>query len=445
MAILWIAGGASRVDAPGQVVVRAAAATILIIAVLLGPRIPHIFSASNNVRDITYILGAAIVLALLQIVPLPPEIWQALPGRELFGQAATLAGQPQPWRPLSIVPGATVNAAASLIVPATTLVLVTMLSSRERAWLPGLMLGLVVASTLVGFMQFSGLALHNPLVNNLSGQVSGMFANRNHFAIFIACGCLLAPVWAFLDGRRPGWRGPLALGFVLLFVMTILASGSRAGLLVGILGLGLGLAMVQKGLRKALSHYPKWAFPVLLLSLIGMMAIAVLLSITADRAVSIQRMFGSDSVQDMRSRGLPTVLAMIWAYFPVGSGLGGFDPVFRIHEPFSLLKPTYFNRAHNDWLEITLDTGLPGLMLLLYATVWWVLTTIRAWRAGWGTHHALPKLGSAVILLIMIASAFDYPARTPLIMAVLIVAGMWLAQAGVARIDPALPQGSQHL
>ena len=63
----------------------------------------------------------------------------------------------------------------------------------------------------------------------------------------------------------------------------------------------------------------------------------VLISVAAGRAVSINRALTVDAGQDMRARGLPTVLEMIRTYFPFGSGLGGFDPIFRIHEPFELL------------------------------------------------------------------------------------------------------------
>jgi hypothetical protein len=57
------------------------------------------------------------------------------------------------------------------------------------------------------------------------------------------------------------------------------------------------------------------------------MALLVGLSISADRAVSVNRLLMVDAESDMRGRALPTVLAMIRAYFPVGSGLGGFDPL----------------------------------------------------------------------------------------------------------------------
>lgn len=419
LSTLWVAGGASRGDVAGQVVVRGASWLVVIVAILFGPR-----PSAEGARPVLVLLLAALGLVLLQLVPLPPSWWSALPGREPFTGAA--AGGPDVWRPWSLTPGATVNAASSLIVPFAVLLLAVQLPEAERGRAPGLILCLVAGSTLVGLLQFSGVALDNPLVNDSAGQVAGAFANRNHFALFLAFGCMLAPVWAFRDGRRPEWRGPVALGLVLLFALTILASGSRAGLVLGLLGLGFGLILVRQGIRTALARHPRWAFPALVAGVLGLLAIFVLLSVRADRAVSIERLTAVDQGSDMRARGLPTVLAMIRDYFPAGSGLGGFDPVFRMHEPFGLLKLTYFNHAHNDFLEVVMDAGLPGLLLLAAGIAWWAWASVRAWRAGTGVRHALPKLGSATILLLLAASAVDYPARTPMMMAVAVIAGLWL-------------------
>ncbi len=437
--VLWLAGGASRADALGQVVVRAASWTMLIVVALAQPR-----ATLDSARPIALLIGASILLALLQLVPLPPELWQALPGRALFAQAADLSGQPQPWRPLAIVPGAAINAAGSLVVPVAMLVLLIGLEPQERPRLVGIMLGLVVASTLVGLLQFSGAGFDNLLINDTVGEVSGTFANRNHFALFVAVGCLLAPVWAFVEDRRPGWRAPVSVGLILLFTLTILASGSRAGMAIGILALGTGLLLVQQGIRRTLRRYPRWVFPALIAAIVIAIGVLVLISIAADRAISIQRAIAVDAEQDMRSRGLPTVLAMVREYWPWGSGLGGFDPLFRINEPFGLLKPTYFNHAHNDLIEVVLDAGLPGLLLLVAALVWWAAASVRAWRAGAGVHHALPKLGSAILLFVILASAFDYPARTPLMMATIVIAAMWLSESG-SRGSRALPRNGQYL
>jgi hypothetical protein len=182
-----------------------------------------------------------------------------------------------------------------------------------------------------------------------------------------------------------------------------------------------------------------------LAAIVGAVAILVLISVAADRAQSINRAFAVDVAQDMRARGLPTVLAMIREYLPAGSGLGGFDPIFRINEPFALLKPTFFNHAHNDYLEVVLDAGVPGLLLLLMALGWWAIASLRVWRSPSGTRQMLPRLGSAMLLLVLIASAFDYPARTPLMMALIVVAATWLDSRTDERSGSALPKTGQHL
>src|SRR3546814_15772890 len=74
-------------------------------------------------------------------------------------------------------------------------------------------------------------------------------------------------------------------------------------------------------------------FPTLIAAIIGVIALFILVSIAADRAESVRRAFEIDPGQDMRTRGLPTVLSTIAAYFPAGEGFGGFDPIFRPHEP----------------------------------------------------------------------------------------------------------------
>lgn len=421
---LWVAGGASHANVTGQVVTRGAAWTLLVLAILLGVR-----PAITEAKAAFWLLLATVLLVLLQLVPLPPSIWTALPGRNVLLDA--LPGEAV-WRPWAIVPSATINAASSLIVPVVTFVLVTALRDEEKTWLPTILLGVIFCSMLVGLLQFSGFMLDNPFINDTVGAVSGTFANRNHFALFLALGCLITPVWAFAERESArkqgaGWRAPVALTLMTLFALTILATGSRAGILTGLLALALGLALCWHDLRRALRRAPRWVFPALIAAVVGVIALFILVSIAADRAEAVRRAFEVDPGQDMRSRGLPTVLSMIAAYFPAGSGFGSFDPIFRLHEPFALLKPTYFNHAHNDFLEVVLDGGLPMMLLLLVAIGWYVLAGIRAWQAS-GRRSVLPKLGSAILLLIFVASLFDYPARTPMMMAMAVIGASWLGQ-----------------
>lgn len=434
--LLWVAGGASRADAMGQVVVRAGCWVILAIGILAGPR-----PALNGARPVILLLAAIIALPLAQLIPLPPAWWQALPGRDIL----LVPGEPVPWRPWTMTPGTTRNALASLVVPTTMLLLLLQANERVHRWMPAALLTMITAAVLLGLLQFSGAGFNSPLLNDTPGLVSSIFANRNHFALLLAIGCLIAPIWAFMDRGSLNWRGPLAGGLILLFVLTILATGSRSGMLLGALALALVFALVGKRLRRRLAGAPRWLFPALVGAAVLVVGGFVAMSFAADRADAINRLIAMEGREDMRSRALPTVLSMIGHYMPFGSGFGGFDPVFRIHEPLDLLKPTYFNQAHNDFLGIALDGGVAGIVVLAAGMLWWLVATIAVWRARPNDGVFLGRLGSSIILLVFVASVMDYPARTPTIMALLVVAAVWLAQANVRKADTALPSSLPNL
>lgn len=439
LTVLWLAGGTSRADQLGQPVVRGAAWLLLIVAIVFGKRRPQF-----REKPVWLFLLAMIVLALAQLVPLPPSMWEALPGRKMFIEAAVLAGTAQPWRPLAIVPSATINALSSLVVPFAVLVFATGLRERERTWLPTLVLIFIVAAMLLGLLQLSGAIIHNPFIDDIPGQVSGTFANRNHFALLLAFGILLVPAWAFSDTHVATWRWPAALGLVLLLFLTILATGSRAGMGVGAIALVIGVILVRRPIQHRLRRYPRWVLPMLIAAIVGLVILFVAISISADRAVSIHRLFTMSPEEDLRRKALPTIWAMIWTYFPFGSGLGDFATVFQIYEPFDFLNITYLNRAHDDYLEIILNAGLPGLLLLLCALTWWLVASIRAWRAGGSARHVKPKLGSTMLLLVFVASIVDYPARTPIMMAIIALAALWLSWGSEAP-RTALPVKNQRL
>lgn len=438
LCVLWLAGGASRADAAGQAVVRTAAWMALLGLIVFGRRPDMTFARMPGL-----ILLVVLAVAALQLVPLPTSLWQALPGRSIV--AETIDMPPGLWRSWSLTPGATINALGALIIPVATLLLTAGLVKHERDWLPGIVLTLVAASMLVGLVQFTGAGIDNPLINETFGVVSGTFANRNHFALFLALGCLLVPVWMFRDDRRPRWRGPVGFGLLLLFALMILASGSRAGMALGGLAVVLAGLLSRRGLQRQFRHAPRWVLPAVIAGGVALLAVFLVVSVAANRAVSVQRSLVIDVDQDMRSRALPTVLNMTRNVFPAGSGLGSFDPMFRVHEPDGLLKPTYFNHAHNDFIEIVLDAGLPGLLIVVAALIWWCWSSLRAWRRIGHADALLPLLGSSMLLLIIAASIFDYPMRTPMIMAMTVLAAAWLSERPDGDTGAALPASDQHL
>lgn len=420
LVVLLLSGGASRVDVLGQSLVRAAGFVILFICIVIFPK-----PEWKRYAAVGWFLVAVTGLVAIQLIPLPPAFWQVLPGRPQFVELSVLLGEEAIWRPLSISPGWTFNALGSLVVAATTFILLAALNKRQHFQLLPLLLGLAFASVLMGLLQFSGADFDHPLVNDIEGEVSGFFANRNHFALFLAIATAIVPVWAFDVGGRSEWRVFVGIGFVLLLLLMILAIGSRAGMLLAAVALVLGTLAVGRQVRHHLQQLPKWGRIAILAAGSASVGGGVLSAVLANRAVSIDRVMDSGLDDHVRSEAYSTVIEMIFQYFPFGTGFGTFDPAYRITEPSTALRPEYLNQAHSDLLQVVLEGGLGGLVLLLYALSWVGLQSWRAWSAD---GARLARLGSAITLLIVLASAVDYPARTPFIMSMATLAAIWLSR-----------------
>lgn len=439
--ILWFAGGSARADVAGQIVVRLAAWAFLIAWLFL-----PVARRWDRMVPTGWLIVGAIACAAIQLIPLPPALWTILPGRSLIAEGATVIGMAQPWRPISLSPSATENALGSLIVAATVLLYSAGLRSQPRLSMIAVWLVLICMSATLGLVQFSGASFDYPLINDIPGMVSANFANRNHFALFMAFGCVLAPVWGFADRRAAAWKKLGSLALLPLFALIVLASGSRTGILLYGLGLVGGLAIVRRGIAGFLHPLGARYRVIAVSGFMAMMGIVIFFAVAFGRAVSVERAMALDTSDDLRRRALPYLIEAIGRFFPVGSGFGAFDPVYRIFEPNTLLSPQYFNHAHNDWVEIVLDGGVAALVLALVAILWWLRASWLAW-----TRHAdkTALAGSVLIGQAMVASVFDYPVRTPLIMGVVVFAAQLLfwrkGAAPAAPRQPTLRQESRGL
>lgn len=427
LACLWLVGGASRMDDYGQPVVRIVAWGILIIALVLAPRPDR-----TMLRPAMLLAGGVLLIAIWQLAPLPPGIWGELPGRQPFLAASSGA---QPWRPLALVPGTAINAVASLVVPVTVLLLALAATASERARLLDILLAMIALSAMIAAFQFTRPGQF--------GSVSGLFANRNHFAVFVAIGCLLTPVWVYSGSGGSRWRPLAGIGLILFFSLIALGTGSRSGALLVPVAIVIGLVTVRDRLRAQLAGRSRVTVALILGGGICAVGALVLASIWAGRAVSIDRALSLAAENEIRGRALPTVMTMVSDYFSAGSGLGGFAEIFKAHEPDALLKPTYFNQAHNDLLGVVLDAGLAGGVVLAAAFMWWAWRSLGAWRSKPSNAVRLARAGSAMLLLLGVASLVDYPVRTPIMMATAVIGALWLGGARRSGDGAALPGHAQ--
>lgn len=432
---LALGGGASRADQLGQPIVRATA--VIAVAIVIIARLPLLW---DRVRPVLLLLAGAAIICLVQLVPLPPTLWHALGGRNDFATLSNELGFPEVWRPLSIVPDATINALFSLIVPAAFAIVIAALTTRQIRLLLPAMIAFAGMSAVIGLVQLGG-EWSNPMLNETLGEAAGMFANRNHQALLLAIGLLLLPPWAMYQNWRMAWMRTVTAAVLMpFFVLMVLATGSRAGLVLAGIALLLSSWICSDviGGFAVRSKATAAATMALVAGGIGTLAGLVWLS---TRTRTLDRLFATDAMEDFRFRAFPTVRELVETYFPWGSGLGSFDTVFRAAEPLALLKPTYFNHAHNDFAEVSLEAGLPGILLLIGAIAWVASRAAAAQRSRDRRWSRQARTGVGIIVLVLVASAIDYPARVPIYMALLVIAASWLYREIVApEPDRAVPR-----
>jgi O-antigen ligase len=76
----------------------------------------------------------------------------------------------------------------------------------------------------------------------------------------------------------------------------------------------------------------------------------------------------------------------------------------------------YMNHVHSDYIELALETGIPGLLVLALFLLWWVRRTVSIWKADEPDYFArAATIASAGILA---HSLVDYPLRTAAMSAV---------------------------
>jgi hypothetical protein len=412
LVVLGTLGGASRADELQQTFVRCAA-----IAVIAAALWPLNWSAFGDARGPVIGMALAYILFLAQLVPLPPEVWGRMPGHDIY---LALAQQTEPlvWRPWTVSPDLTLNALGALL-PATAIGLLTLaLDFRARLLLARVIVAIACVSAVLGLLQFAagGTSLHLFRTTSEDSAV-GLFANRNHQAVFMACAVPMAAAIASIRSHREGAsRRRLAIAAITsaLLLMGLAATGSRMGLLLG--SCGVGAAAAVHFVTRSAGEAVRSVGTRLSLAAAGLAIIAITaVSLLVWRSGAALRL-ASDPIDRTRVAALGPMLQAARTFFPFGAGFGTFDPVYRRFEPDSLLSTIYLNQAHNEPVQFAIEGGAVAILLLLLFVIWWAQAAVRALRRTESTsRRALAMAMAAATLILMLSSLVDYPLRTPLL------------------------------
>jgi O-antigen ligase len=315
------------------------------------------------------------------------------------------------------------------------------LDFRGRMVLARIVAGIACASAVLGLMQLAagGTSLHLFRTSSESSAV-GLFANRNHQAVLMACGLPIIAALASIRTRQDDWsRRHLAIAIwaVVLLLMGLAATGSRMGLLLGAVGVAAATTIYLTTSHSTGGR--SWRAMRFWIAG-GGFAIAALLSVSllVIRSGAVARLM-SDPVDQTRIAAIEPILKAIRAFLPFGAGFGTFDPVFRSFEPDALLSTIYLNQAHNEPLQLALEGGVPAILLLLLFLLWWIQAVVRAVRPRPSApRRALGMAMAAATLILIISSLVDYPLRTPLLSSLFALACVELVRSK-GRATPAHP------
>ncbi len=254
------------------------------------------------------------------------------------------------------------------------------------------------------------------------GSLTSTFVNRNSFAAFAGLGlqCLIAYAYYWLqdelmEGRtgrelyrhvietviaRAWW---LPLGIVLTAI-AILLTNSRGGFGSVAIAVFLLILLSSSSYQRVRSVFRRFFGSVTVLAMVvGLFALS---------GEMLESRLQMDTTFDQRFIVYPLVVEAIMDRPLTGFGLGTFDDVFRIYRDQNVT--IYFDRAHNDYLELAVTAGIPAAAMLVLAFVNFVAFLIGRLKFG-AQHRAFIALGITSSIQLGLHSLVDFPLQIPAI------------------------------
>ncbi len=393
------------------------------IAAIANPALHAI--AWRHYRPMALLFAAFLLWTIIQSLPFSPAAWH----HPFWTIAAEGLGQSLPGA-ISVSPSDSLSGVMRLLGYAGLFWLAMQLGRRlDRARAIWWVLSLAITGYAVYglFEYFSGenMILWIPKWA-YHGSLTSTFINRNHFSAYAGVGLILtlaliadetkeaarqglhsrAGVVYFLDHMRP----PLFVLMIAFVILTtaLLLSNSRAGVFcaaAGVLAMLSAFALSQ-GLRsKSLFLFGAIIF------IVGFGVLVVSGDVVTARM--------SELVENTGQRQQVYSLALqALAERPLlGTGLGTFENIFRLWrgESFGANEPTY-DVAHNSYLEMAVEAGLPAAALLYAAFALMILVFLHGARER---RRAViyPCSGLGVAALFGLHSLVDFSLQIPAIAA----------------------------
>lgn len=345
------------------------------------------------------VMGLLLAWMMFQLAPLPPALVERLIPEHWNAVAAARAAtgeHPGAWVSLSVAPSATLERLLD-VVPAMAAFVVTREMAwwwRDRIWIAvAPVVGVALFESVLGLTQF----YFTRVAGGEAGSVTGTYVNRNHFAGLLEMAFPVAIALAISARRKvstqfnqttgPALRMALMLAASACLLAGVVVSQSRMGFIATLTGAGFTMLLVA--LIKPFSEdatdqtgrgpWSAWRWAVALalpVSIVVLLPTRELILRFADMA-STQEVSRDNRVKIWRD-----TLRFTSDYKWTGSGLGAFEHGFFRYQNAAPANTVDF--AHNDYLQIVAELGIPGSLLAGVLAGWIAARTLAVvlWRRG---------------------------------------------------------------
>ncbi len=371
------------------------------------------------------LVGLSVALPLAQLVPLPMSVWSALPGRELAVASYELAGS-QGWAPFSLYPLRTALAASALVTPLVVLCAAWSLPRAHVFMLGWLVVACGLVTVVIGAVQVSsGYDSLNFWDEGIRVEaLLGTFANRNSTGLFLV-GALSLALFLPAPTRHPAvLLGRLSVATLL--ITAVVLTKSRTALVLAMVPIAMGLlqfALARLGGEDVRAR-TRNAIVAAAIVLIGAAGIATTLVAAPGRIADTLERF--EAFEDDNRRYIwDDATYTTGRYWPAGAGMGTFDEVFQVDESLENLGQRRAGRAHNDFIEVSIEAGLSGVIMV---ALWLLAVLVMGWQARRSEDRWAAWGAGAFLLTIALQSVTDYPLRNHTMLAIAAVALAVLAR-----------------
>ncbi|MFC1664413.1 O-antigen ligase family protein [Pseudomonadota bacterium] len=339
-------------------------------------------------KGVLFLLGGWLLYSLIQILPAPIGLLETISPAtaNIYAYSNDVVNSGA----ISIDVGSSAGVILQNAAYVTLLLLVVVLVStknRLRILTYTIIFSGLVQAVFGLYVMFTGA--HFIPVEYLDGhfdRATGTFINRNHYSIFIVMSLFLLiglivstlkrqkTTFNWKNGIRALVRGltdpkSTLLGLAIVMIPAILYSKSRGGL--GALFGGLIITTILISLRTKGTNYGRKILPIL--GIIGILSVAWL---------GYGEIFGRisyDQVAQMeRFTQWRLSVGLVMDHWLLGIGLGNYEWLFPLYKSGDLNIQFFYDHAHNDYLELLVEQGVVGFVILGCAIVLILKKTISA-------------------------------------------------------------------